>query len=348
MDKLGVGLISCGVMGSGLARALKGVATAELRAVSDINEEAAWKLAADWVQPEGEEEGPARPPLPVHTDYQELLARPDVAAVIVASPQFLHADMTVAAAAAGKHVFCEKPMATNVADCDRMIAAVERAGVKLMIGQVCRFHAVHATVKKLVDEGTIGEPTCLMVHRIGGGWGGGWRQPWRLKQAQSGGNLMEINAHELDFLRWVCGEVKQVYAQGGNYITPEIDYPDLTLVTLTFASGAVGFLHSSQATLFGGYGGRLDATEGSAEFPSFWGEGAGVRYRHKDAEETTFLPASEMQVENPVQHELRVWVEAILNDTTPPVTGYDGRAAVEIAEAAYRSMETGQPVSLPL
>jgi myo-inositol 2-dehydrogenase/D-chiro-inositol 1-dehydrogenase len=188
----------------------------------------------------------------------------------------------------------------------------------------------------------------MMVHRTGGGWGGAWGQSWRMSKEQSGGTLMEVNAHEIDFIRWVCGEAQQVYAGGGNYITPQMDYPDIALVTITFGNGAVGFLHASQATLFGGYGGRLDCTEGSAEFPTIWGEHAGVRYRRKDASETTFLPLAEMNVGNPVQKELAAFVEAVRTDTDPPVTGRDGRAAVEIAQAAYQSIETGQAVALPL
>jgi predicted dehydrogenase len=335
MEPIGIGLIGCGGMGRGLAQSLQGVEGARLVAVSDVAEEAGQQAAAEFQ-------------VPYYRDYRELLDRQEVQGVIVAAPQFVHAEATVAAAEAGKHIFCEKPMATNVADCDRMIAAAEAAGVKLMIGQVCRFHGVHSTVKRLVAEGVLGQPTCMMVHRLGGGWGQVWRQSWRMSKERSGGTLMEVNAHEIDFLLWVCGEARQVYAAGGNYITPQMDYPDIALITITFRNGAVGFLHSSQATLFGGYGGRLDGTEGSAEFPSIWGENAGVRYRRHDAPEATFLPLSEMEVGNPVQKELAAFITAIRTDTAPPITGRDGRAAVEVAQAAYQSMETGQPVTLPL
>lgn len=335
MEPIGIGLIGCGGMGRSLAQSLQGVEGARLVAVCDVAE-AAGRAAADEFQ------------VPYYQDYHDLLGHREVQGVLIAAPQFSHAETTIAAAAAGKHIFCEKPMSTHVADCDRMIAATEAAGVKLMIGQVCRFHGVHSAVKKLVSDGLLGDPTCMMVHRVGGGWGKVWQQSWRLSKERSGGTLMEVNSHEIDFLLWVCGEARQVYAAGGNYITPQMDYPDIVLVTITFRNGAVGFLHSSQATLFGGYGGRLDGTEGSAEFPSIWGENAGVRYRRHDASEATFLSLSEMQVASPVQQELAAFIAAIRTDTDPPVTGRDGRAAVEVAQAAYQSMETGQPVTLPL
>ncbi|HIE52019.1 MAG TPA: Gfo/Idh/MocA family oxidoreductase [Armatimonadetes bacterium] len=333
MEPLGVGLLSCGVMGTSLARALTHLEGARMVAVCDVREEAAAPLAEEL-------------DVPYFLDAADLLKREEVQGVMVASPPFLHREMVEAAAAAGKHIFCEKPMAPTVADCEAMIAAVERAGVKLMIGQVCRFHPVHSKVKELAVSGQLGQPTCMVVYRTGGGWGGKWRTHWRQSRAQSGGTLMEVNSHELDFMRWVCGEVKQVYAQGGNYVSPYQDYPDIVLLMMTFQSGAVGLLHSSQATCFGGYGGRLDLTEGSIEFPAVWGENAGVRYRHKEEKEATFLALRDLPGENPVQHELRVWIEAVLQDTEPPVTGWDGRAAVEIAEAAYRSVETGEPVVL--
>ena len=110
MDKIGMGLISCGTMGMSLGNGLLNVEAAKLVAVADVDEakakEAGEKFSAD-----------------VHTDYHEMLARDDIQGVIIASPQFLHCPMTLDAAAAGKHVFTEKPMSTNVADCDKMIAA---------------------------------------------------------------------------------------------------------------------------------------------------------------------------------------------------------------------------------
>ncbi len=137
MSKIGIGLIGCGNMGTSLAKGLLNVDAAQLVAVSDVNEELAAKASAELG-------GDA------HTDYKDMLARDDVQGVAIASPQFLHCQMTLDAAAAGKHVFSEKPMATNVADCDKMIQACADAGVKLMIGQVCRFHPVHGKVREIV------------------------------------------------------------------------------------------------------------------------------------------------------------------------------------------------------
>jgi len=162
---------------------------------------------------------------------------------------------------------------------------------------------------------------------------------------QSGGILMEINAHEIDFLRFVCGDVRSVHAAGGTYHQKEADYPDIVLLTLNFVSGAVGLLHASQASAIGSYGGRLDCEEGTVDFGSIWGEGAGVTYA-RFGDEPKHIPLADIPVENPVQHELRAFAEAIIENEPPEIPGEEGRAAVQIAEAAYRSIETGHAVGI--
>jgi predicted dehydrogenase len=335
MDQFGIGVIGCGGMGRSLAHSARTLEHARVLCVSDLDEERAKKLAT---------EIDARYDL----DYHNLLADARIQGVLIASPPFMHRPMVVDAANAGKHIFCEKPMAPTLEDCDAMIQAAQKNGVKLAVGLVCRFHATHLKVHELVHGGSLGNPVCMMVHRIGGPWHlGGYMTHWRLQREKSGGSLMEINAHEVDFMRWTCGEVKTVYAAGGTYIQKEADYPDVVLASLTFESGAVGLLHSSHVSAIGGYGGRVDCEKGSISFPQIWGGDATIRVKPVDGEEKRIL-ISDIKVEEPVRHEIRAFVDAALNDTPTPISGADGRAAVEIALAAYRSVETGQPVQLPI
>jgi len=175
-----------------------------------------------------------------------------------------------------------------------------------------------------------------------------WTAPWRQSLAQSGGTLMEINAHEIDFLRFVMGEAESVYAVGGTYLQRDCDFPDVALVSVRFKNGGVGVLHSSQASAIGGYGGRLDCAEGSVVFPTFWGKEGGLRYKRHDGEETAIAASDLAKDESPVTQELRAFSEAILKGEDPPVGGADGRAATEIALAAYRSIETNSVVHLPM
>ena len=339
MKTIGIGVIGCGGMGRSLATNAHAVEGIEVLCVSDLQEELAKKLAEDL----------SVTYTVAHTaDYHELLADDRIHAVLIASPPFLHSLMAVDAAKAGKHVFSEKPMAPTLQACDAMIDAAAENKVKLTIGLVCRYHATHSAVRELVHRGELGKPACMMVHRIGGPWrSGGHHTPWRLERAKSGGSLMEINAHEIDFMRWTCGEVTSVYAAGGQYVQEESDYPDVVLVSLQFENGAVGLLHSSHVSAIGGYGGRVDCEGGSIYFPQIWGGDATIRIKPFDGE-GRHINIADIEVPPPVQQEIRVFVDAIRNDKTPPITGADGRAAVEIALAAYQSVESGQPVPLPL
>ena len=335
MAKVGLGVIGCGNMGADLARGAQNLDCAQVVCVSDVDADKgqvlAEKMESDY-----------------EADYQTMLAREDVEAVLIATPPFLHVEPAVAAAQAGVHVFCEKPMAPTLAGCDAIISACENGGVKLGIGLVCRFHPVHRKVRDLAHEGQLGSPTCMTVHRLGGGWGGKWAATWRESRAQSGGTLMEVNAHEIDFMRFVMGEAESVTAVGGQFVQMETDFADAVLVSIKFKNGGIGTLHSSQASAIGGYGGRLDCTEGSIVFPSFWGNDGGVRYQRYDGDATAIGASDLAGGESPVSQEIRAFCEAVLNDEAPPVSGADGRAAVEIALAAYQSVETGETVRLPL
>ncbi len=335
MDTIGVGVIGCGSMGRSLATSAHAVEGIEVICVSDLQQALGKKLS--------EELGTAYTP-----DYHELLDDDSIHLVLIASPPFLHAPMAIDAASAGKHVFSEKPMAPTLADCDAMIAAATENDVRLTIGLVCRYHATHSAVRQIVHSGELGAPVCMMVHRIGGPWrSGGYHTPWRLERAKSGGSLMEINAHEIDFMRWTCGDVAAVSASGGQYIQTESDYPDVVLASLQFTSGAVGLLHSSHVSAVGGYGGRVDCEGGSIYFPQIWGVDATIEIKPFEGA-GRHIKIADIEVPPPVQEEIRVFAEAIRNDTPPPITAGDGRAAVEIALAAYQSVETGDTVKLPL
>src|SRR5207302_2954100 len=110
-----------------------------------------------------------------------------------------------------------------------MIAAARQHGVKLGVGLVCRFHAAHSKVREIAESGEIGKPVCMIVYRLGGDWGGQWVAHWRQQQALSGGTLMEVNAHEIDFMRAVLGDVRRVDAAGGRFRDTGIDYPEVAV-----------------------------------------------------------------------------------------------------------------------
>ncbi len=335
MEDFGIGLVGAGGMGKSLVLEANQIEGVKVVFVSDLDEDRARSLAAEVNAS-------------YTLDYHRLLCDDRIHAVFVASPPFLHATISIDAMNSGKHVFCEKPMATTLKDCDAMIKTAEQNQVNLGVGLVCRFHATHSKVREIVVSEQLGKPISMHVHRIGGPWqGGSYHTDWRMQREKCGGFLMEVNAHEIDFMRWTCGEIKKVYAAGGTYIQHEADYADLVVASLNFENGAVGLLHSGQVSAIGGYGGRVDCEKGSIFFPQIWGGDSKIQIKRFDGSGED-IPISSIEVESPVRAEIRAFIDATIDGVTPPVAGADGRAATEIALAAYRSIETGDPVNLPM
>lgn len=334
MDKFRVGLIGAGGMGAGLAKACAALDRAQVVAVSDVVAAAAQRAAKELgAEAYGD-------------DGQGILARDDVAGVIIATPPLRHREGVVRAAQAGKHIFCEKPMATNVTDCDAMIAAVKAAGVKLQMGQVLRYLPMQSMTIDLARSGRYGEPIAMSVTRIGGGYGGA-ENNWRVSHVQSGGILMEVNSHELDLMRQVCGDAKSVYARARRYVHQRLRTPDQVFVVMEFASGAMGELHSSGASAIGEYSCKVQCRGGAIFFRSGPGLPATLWHGAFGAPPTAVLD-KDIECENAVQREVREWVEAVLDDAPVTIPGIDGRKAVELAEAAYESARSGKAVKLPL
>ncbi len=332
MDTLGVGLIGCGGMGLSLGRGLQELESARLVGVTDVSEAATTRAGAEFG-------------VPGFPTAAALLKQPGLNAVLIAAPGFEHRPLAELAAAAGKHLFIEKPLATNTADCDALIAAAQRAGVTLMVGQVLRYYPTWWKILELVHAGAIGRPLGVTVTRIGGPYTGDLARDWRNSLALSGGILMEVNAHEIDFMCQVCGDVKRVYAEADHYLDDPADFPNLCFVSLRFTSGAVGLLHSSNIAHLPDLSGTIQGAEGTLSYGNGFGQGGEIRLARRDGGGET-IPIGSIEKEPPVRHELRLFVEAVLNGSAPAIPGSEGRRNVAIAEAAYESARTGQPVAL--
>ncbi len=335
MDDLLIGLIGGGNMGKALAGGVAAADDACIAAVADPGEGVAEATAE-------EIEGDVTP----YTSVGEMLEREDIRAVIVAVPNYLHAEMTRRAAEARKHVFCEKPMALNVADARAMIDTCESAGVKLMIGQVLRYNPPHVWVLDLIGSGELGEPFGMQVSRIGGGWGGTYRSPWRLEKETCGGPLFEISAHEIDLMRQVLGEACTVYASMDNYVTPEVDYEDFAHLIINFQGGGRGALLAGHAAKMGAYDGKIFLTGGTIMFSHQQRE---IRWVIEGEEpRTTGYDEAAEGYEPGVQREIREFVEAVLDDDPITIPGIEGLRNTEIAQAAGISAASNRVVELPL
>ncbi|HEU5314664.1 MAG TPA: Gfo/Idh/MocA family oxidoreductase, partial [Chloroflexota bacterium] len=265
-DVLPIGLIGCGTMGTSHATQMARLTELRLAAACDVDGAKAQATAHAAAQAGNDG-------VRVHADVGQLLADASVPAVIVATPNFTHKRIVLDALAAGKDVFCEKPMALTVADCDEMIEAAARRERKLMVGQVLRLITVFAQVRRLVSDGTIGEPRAIRILRCSArrpDGDGPWRATWRQKRENTGGLLFEVNVHEFDFMRAIMGEVAEVSAMAENFAHPSQDYEDHVIVTLRFHGGGLGVLEASTATAIGTTEGLITGTNGSVHYD--WGK----------------------------------------------------------------------------
>lgn len=336
---LRIGLIGCGTMGTSHATQMAKLNELRLAAVCDVDEAKA-RAAAEAAASTGNAE------VRVHTDVAVLVADSSIPAVIVATPNFTHRDIVLDALAAGKHVFCEKPMALSVADCDEMIAAAEQHGRKLMVGQVLRLMTVYATVRRLVEEGTIGTPRVIRVLRTGArtvGRPGAYGAPWRAKRENTGGILFEVHVHEFDLMRSLLGDVAEVSAMAENFYHPERDYEDHVVATLRFRNGGIGVLEAGGAHAIGGSEGIVTGEKGSIAYD---GGKNTVAYRLVDEGAKPVEVPVERDAGTGVQSELTSFARWVLLDEAPVVTAEDGRRAVQLAEAAYEAARQGRTIQL--
>jgi predicted dehydrogenase len=266
-------------------------------------------------------------------------------AVCLASSTSAHADNVVHCAEAGLQIFCEKPLALTLADCDRAIAAAERAGVRLMIGHVRQFDAGHVEAKRLIEAGAIGQP--LVVRAISGDTDP--PPPSFANPAVSGGLILDAMYHDIYLSRWLLAdEVARVYAEGGALVDSAIGAVgdvDNAVVTLRFAGGALGSLYVSRTTRYG-HDLRLEVIgdEGAVQIGRFRQTPVRLLDRqgvHHDMPRTTPDRLGEAFVV-----ELQAFVDCIVHGSEPPVNGYDSRATVAVGLAATQSLHQGRPVDV--
>jgi predicted dehydrogenase len=279
-------------------------------------------------------------------DLEALLRADDVQAVLIATPSDTHVDLAVLAASAGKHIFVEKPMALTVAECDAMIAAAERAGVTLTVGQVQRLFPLLVEVRRLVHEGVVGLPVAMLMerHEVLQRQPGSWLQ----RRTLVGGILHQSSVHELDWMRAVFGEVDEVYARAAPAIIQAgLDFPDAVQISLRFRSGCVAMLNACMTGYIHRHGGVISGVEGSLEFSLVegalrWHTGDG---RSGEQRRDDFTWAAHDQA---IHTELRAFVDAALGQAPVLIPGREGRANIEVIQAALISIADRRPVALPL
>jgi len=236
-EQFGVGIAGAGVIGNVHAEALRGVPNARLIAVAEPREEAgramAEKHGASW-----------------YASFEDMLAVPGIDVVILATPSGLHPAQAVLAAAAGKHVITEKPMAITTEGADRMIDACEAAGVRLAVIFQNRFSADVFRVKRAIEAGMLGRLVLgnglVHWHRTQEYYdaNGGWRGTWAL---DGGGALMNQAIHTVDVLQWLMGGVASIQAHTAT-LTHDIETEDTAAASLRFRNAAIGMMQATTST----------------------------------------------------------------------------------------------------
>lgn len=328
---LNLGILGAGRIGRVHARTIATrLPQARLRAVADPDAEAAGRLAAECGVPR------------VADDPAEVLADGDVQAVLICSATDTHAGLVERAAAAGKHIFCEKPLDLDLARIDRLLAAVAAAGVTLMVGFNRRFDPDFARMRGLIASGSIGIPHLLRLTS---------RDPSPPPPgylAASGGLFLDMTIHDFDLARFLLGdEVVEVHAAGGVLVDPAIGEAgdvDTAVVLLRFAGGALGAIDNSRRAVYG-YDQRAEVL-GSAGMLANRNQAADTVER-SDAGGLHAPPPFDFFMQRYAASyaaEMAAFLDCVQRGRPAPVGGADGRAAVLLGHAARRSLAENRPV----
>lgn len=330
-DVLRLGLIGAGRIGHVHAATItRRLTQATLVAVADVNAAAAHDCAAQHRIPK------------VCDDPHELLSDPTVDAILICSSTDTHAPLIEAAARAGKHVFCEKPIALNLADVDRALQAVARAGVKLQIGFNRRFDANFRRVRQAIESGEIGEPH--IIHVISRD-----PAPPPIEYIQvSGGLFLDMAIHDFDMVRYLtASEIEEVYVCASVRVDARIGEAgdvDTAVTTMRLSNGMFGTIDNSRRAAYG-YDQRVEV----------FGSGGAINTLNTYPNNAILSTATAIRRDLPhhffmqrytesYQIEIEEFVRAIVEDKPVPVSGADGRQAIVVGMAARRSWLERRPV----
>ena len=333
--------VRVGIIGTGnIARAhVLGYqhAGVEIAAVCDVNERTLAKRQAQWKA------------TAAYADYNELVNDPNVDAVSVCTPNSSHHPIVLAAAAAGKHVLCEKPVSMQLEEAQAMIDACTHAGVVFQVGHHMRSWAAAEKAKALIDSGSIGALTYARF-RQAHDWGGLPDVPGVFGSLahSGGGTLLDNGCHLFDLVRWFGGDVRDVFARVATLkFATEVE--DTAIASIGYVSGAIGQVEvawtgTGWQEAFWVYG-----THGSLECDSRVGPNVLThRYRNSNATNWSDTDVARYELRGLDSHTQHVvnFLAAMNGDLDVVCSGVDGREAVRLVLSAYRSAETNAPVTM--
>jgi len=316
-------IIGAGDMGRSLALATHGSSCGRVRYVCDPDEAAGRRLAgetdADWLAEPG-----------------AALADAALDAVVIAAPQSFHLPLALAAAKAGKHALCEKPLALSTGDCKRMIRAFREADRQLMVGHILRFDSTFSLMRDLATGGDLGAPRVVFIQRSQDVWP---YESWRLDRDSHGGMFFEVAVHEIDFALSVLGVPVEVSAACSGLDQKGMER--LAVATVRFEGGAFATLRYGIADPWGARSIEVHCED--AALRSVFGPKEGVEVRSAGEDGSRFHPA--LPANNAVA-EMAAFCSAIDEGRPVPIPAEAGLVAVAVAEAAVKSYETHRPAAI--
>jgi len=332
-DRVNIGVLGLGRMGYLYAGTIAHIPGAVLYAAADPNEQPRARVAAEYNVPH------------LFAEPHELLVLPELDAVVIATPTSTHKELVIAAAEAGKAVFCEKPIALTIPDAHAALTAVERAGVPLQVGFMRRFDAAYARAKEIIQSGQIGRP--VTFKSIG-------RDPFCpnpqfADPAKSGGLIIDMAVHDFDLARWFMqSEVARVSSEGALLVCDTLRAVgdiDNAVINLKFESGALGNVEVSRNAFYG-YDIRTEVlgSEGAVNIGVY--QHTAVLLLTRGGAQHDVTPYLMERFGDAYRAQIGYFVSSVTNGTPPAVSGKDGLASLEIGIAATRSLKEGRTVTL--
>lgn len=283
-----------------------------------------------------------------YTDYRAMLAEGGFDVLTIAAPTVVHHPATLAAAEAGVHVLVEKPMAPSLALADEMIAACRVHGVKLQVNHQLRSSGAARKAKELLDNGAIGRVTYLRLRQAHDWAGLGVRPSFATRGSSGGGTLLDNGCHLMDLARYFGGTVARVFTQAAT-LQYEVEVEDTAQVSLRFADGALGSVETAWTATGWEEGFWIYGTEGALEYTNRHGP-AVLRHAYRASPGTTWgdtdVTTYAFTGHGAHARHIRAFLAAVRGEGEVACRGEDGREAVRLILAAYRSAETGSPLAV--
>ncbi len=348
-ERVRLGLIGLGLIGTPHAGTLKKLDACDLVAISDIDEK--------------EKEPAERTGARYYRHYEEMIDKEHLQGVVIAVPNHLHVPIGIACARKGLHLFVEKPVAPSVSEADRLIAAAKESKVRLLVGHQRRFNPLVEKAREIVGGGGLGKLVGVAVTWAMLKPSPYFEGPLSWRREKGGGPILINLIHDIDNMRYICGEIHEVYAMASRQVRG-FPVEDTASITLRFENGALGTIFLSDcAPSLSAYEAttgetpyiygtdsencyRFFGTRASLAFPRmkklFYSDPTKIGWNYPISEEEIKVARGE----DPYTREFRHFCGVILGKETPRTPGEDGKRTLEATLAAGQSAETGRPVTL--